>query len=479
EIAPVPLLPDVPIHYRVVRFEVTANSDHQGSSAAQAANSETAGSRKSKRGKGAKTAGETGATAGADQQRLIAFGRDLTPVANLQATLLKAQRSVDIDYQQLRLAETHYRALFHQTRDPVLIVDMNSERILEANRVAMDLLAVGKQTLQGRHLARAFSPSSRDEVRALLLAVRSAGQIDTPELAGPDGEVFKVDARLYRQQQSAFLLLMLVRQMPAQQGSASDGEGQPGSALYRGLSWDAGLRSDVLALIERGPDAFLLVSDTGLIKYANTAFLEMINGSVEAAVIDAQLANWIGHPGADWSALKRQIDETGRAMLFATTVTGDLGVQVKVEISGVGVRYANRSSAQGGQDNEAETADTPRLSTSAPGGSERSGTATTYGLLVRNVETRLGEGLATSAPVPAEMPSVVEQMAKQVGRVPLKDLVRDTTDIIERMCIEAALIMTDGNRASAAEVLGLSRQSLYVKLRRYGIGDETEDTSST
>jgi DNA-binding NtrC family response regulator len=58
-----------------------------------------------------------------------------------------------------------------------------------------------------------------------------------------------------------------------------------------------------------------------------------------------------------------------------------------------------------------------------------------------------------------------------VGRVPLKDLVRESTDLIEKLCIEAALELTGDNRASAAEVLGLSRQSLYAKLRRYGLGD--------
>jgi transcriptional regulator of acetoin/glycerol metabolism len=31
--------------------------------------------------------------------------------------------------------------------------------------------------------------------------------------------------------------------------------------------------------------------------------------------------------------------------------------------------------------------------------------------------------------------------------------------------------MTQDNRASAATLLGLSRQSLYVKLRRFGLGD--------
>ena len=48
---------------------------------------------------------------------------------------------------------------------------------------------------------------------------------------------------------------------------------------------------------------------------------------------------------------------------------------------------------------------------------------------------------------------------------------REATDVIERLCIEAALNLTGDNRASAAEMLGLSRQSLYVKLRRYGLGD--------
>jgi DNA-binding NtrC family response regulator len=69
------------------------------------------------------------------------------------------------------------------------------------------------------------------------------------------------------------------------------------------------------------------------------------------------------------------------------------------------------------------------------------------------------------------LPRSVEQLTELVGRVSLKELVRETTDVIERLCIEAALELTRDNRASAAEMLGLSRQSLYVKLRRYGLGD--------
>jgi DNA-binding NtrC family response regulator len=62
-------------------------------------------------------------------------------------------------------------------------------------------------------------------------------------------------------------------------------------------------------------------------------------------------------------------------------------------------------------------------------------------------------------------------MTELVGRVPLRDIVRETTDLIEELCIQAALELTGDNRAAAAEMLGLSRQSLYVKLKRFGVGD--------
>ncbi|MEO8311814.1 MAG: helix-turn-helix domain-containing protein [Caldimonas sp.] len=37
--------------------------------------------------------------------------------------------------------------------------------------------------------------------------------------------------------------------------------------------------------------------------------------------------------------------------------------------------------------------------------------------------------------------------------------------------MDAALVLAHDNRACAAEMLGLSRRSLYVKLRRFNLGD--------
>ena len=69
------------------------------------------------------------------------------------------------------------------------------------------------------------------------------------------------------------------------------------------------------------------------------------------------------------------------------------------------------------------------------------------------------------------------ELTELVGRVPMKDIVSETSDLIEQLCIETALQMTNDNRALAAQFLGLSRQNLYVKLRCYGIGDLGRDNA--
>lgn len=94
-----------------------------------------------------------------------------------------------------------------------------------------------------------------------------------------------------------------------------------------------------------------------------------------------------------------------------------------------------------------------------------------FGFSIR--ETMRNDAMAPT--LPTGSPTTAAQFTDLVGRVPLKDLVRDTADIIEKLCIEAALKLTDNNRASAADMLGLSRQSLYIKLRRYGITEPDVD----
>ena len=161
----------------------------------------------------------------------------------------------------------------------------------------------------------------------------------------------------------------------------------------------------------------------------------MVQLATEEQARGEPLDRWLGRTGVDFDVLVANLREHGSVRTFATIVRGEYGSIEDVEISAVAV-HARRAALL-------RLHDPPRPARRHRRGGGRD----------------------------SELPRSVEQLTELVGRVSLKELVRETTDVIERLCIEAALELTGDNRASAAEMLGLSRQSLYAKLRRYGLGD--------
>jgi DNA-binding NtrC family response regulator len=98
-----------------------------------------------------------------------------------------------------------------------------------------------------------------------------------------------------------------------------------------------------------------------------------------------------------------------------------------------------------------------------------------------NEETRLpdlqitldGNGqVSTSDDAQPRAPAVVS--AGRQSPAKLRSLVSKAVEAVERHFIAAALKAAHGNRTATARLLGLSRQSLYIKLARYGL-DSPED----
>jgi transcriptional regulator PpsR len=149
------------------------------------------------------------------------------------------------------------------------------------------------------------------------------------------------------------------------------------------------------------------------------------------------LDRWLGRSDVDMRVVIANLRQHGSVHLFSTVLRGELGAMIDVEVSAI---------------------------------SQLDGDEMSFGFVIRNVGRRL---VSTSASDQSTLTRSPEQLKDLIGRIPLKDIVRDTTDVIERLSIEAALELTGDNRAAAAEMLGLSRQSLYVKLRRFGLADAT------
>jgi len=348
--------------------------------------------------------------------RVVLFGRDLRVMSALQQRLMNAQQSMERDYSRMRDLEMRYRLLFQLSSEAVLLIDPARSRVTEANPAARALFGNGEDMV-GKPLPELFSADSIVAVQAHLEAVRGgAAEEIAARLRHADRPVL-MKAALFRQENASLVLMRVAPTQPVHTAP---------------LLPD--VKAKLLRAVESAPDGFVVTDHTGDIITANAAFLNMAQLPSEDQARGRPLDQWVGESGVDLDVLKSNLRARGSVRFFSTTLRGNAGATSQVEISAVLVRNGGHPS---------------------------------YGYAIRNA----GPRLQVAPPAGRKLPKPVEQLTELIGRVALKDLVREATEVIEKMSIEAALEMTNDNRASAAEMLGLSRQSLYVKLRRYGIGD--------
>ncbi len=350
-----------------------------------------------------------------DDTGLVAVGKSLEAVAELQARLVAAQQAMERDYWKLREVETRYRLLFDVSSEAVLLVRVSNLHIIEANPAARRALGVNPE---GRDLLQELAPEDRDIVQTMLVRVREQGK--APGLLvhlGPDRHPWLVRASVMTSQPgSVFLLHLSPAGLALQDSDVSDSV-------------------PVEEFVDRMPDGFVVIDQDGVILRSNRAFLDLVQAGAEGEVVGERLGRWLGRPGADLKVLLTSIRQHKVVRLFSTTLHGELGTDTEVEISAAGTSDSG----------------SPYI-----------------GVLIRAVGHRLPMAGAGDG-----MGAVLATLAQQVGQNPLSKLVKNTVGAIERHYIAAALELTGGNRTSTAEILGLSRQSLYVKLNRYGLDGDS------
>jgi transcriptional regulator PpsR len=345
---------------------------------------------------------------------VVFVGRDMRHVSALQQRLVEAQQSMERDYWRLRHVETRYRLLFQLASDGILVVDAATLRVLDANAAAADVFGEVTDRLLGRTFPFGVEPKMARVLEDMLAAARASGRAgDVTITLTRSEQAYRASASCFRQDASTMLLVRLsaaALQPPARQ---NDGD-----------------TPRLVDLIERSPDAFVVTDLDGHILTANRAFLDVSELTSLEQARGELFGTFVGRPGADFPVFLSMLKRHGAVRLAATSARGAHGGSTEVEVSAVWV-------ADG---------DEPYV-----------------GFVLRDIGRRLASGPQGAR----DLTRAVEELTGLVGRVSLRDLVRDTVDLVERHFIEAALELTDDNRTSAAEVLGVSRQSLYVKLRRH------------
>ena len=342
---------------------------------------------------------------------------DLRGETSLRQQLVNAQRTLEQDYWSNRRLEARYRRMLDMVAEGFLVVDDLSGRVLEANNVATSLLELEEGALVGRVFPVGLDNEGARALTELQREARSTTAVVQGQVTTGNGDPLSIGLTCLRQGNETRLLIRL----------ASLAENQT----------DLGLGDDSF---ETSPDGILITDLNGVVIAANTAYLDM------ASIQDAQQATgrradrWLGRSIVDLDVLLSNIQPDRPLQLFSSVLRTELGTRLDIELSAVQTERSGRSLIL---------------------------------MFIRDVSRRIDTEESTEV----HLPRSIEQITGRVGRVPLKQLVRESTDVIEALCIEAALKLTQDNRAAAAELLGLSRQSLYTKLRRFDIGDSEDNVA--
>jgi transcriptional regulator PpsR len=353
---------------------------------------------------------------------LLAIGKSLQAVAELQSRLITAQQTMERDYWKLRDVETKYRLLFDASQEPAILLNASTLRITEANPAAVQALGLGTQkSIAGRAFITEIAASERESFQAMLSRVREQGK--APGILvhlGKEQKPWLIRCSLMSSEPSLVMMLQLT---PGWTGHIP-------AAQPETISIDD--------LIERLPDAFIALDRGGIIRRANRAFLDLVEAGTKGSVIGENLTRWLSRPGADLTVLLANLDQHRSVRLFTTTIQGERGTATEVEISAAG---------------NSET--DPQY----------------LGVLIRDIGRRIGRTIEDGN-LRAELGAVAER----IGKTPLRKLVKETVGVVERHYVQSALSLANENRTVAAELLGLSRQSLYAKLNRYGLTGMADDS---
>ncbi|WP_299968828.1 transcriptional regulator PpsR [uncultured Roseobacter sp.] len=346
----------------------------------------------------------------------LLLGRDLRPIAETQQQLVQAQIALEQGYEARREFDARFRVLLAETEEAVVYVSVQSGRIDDANEAAAALLGVTLDALKGSSFAQQFANRSTVELTESLMNATLAEEGGRVTLkAHRGGRALVILPTVFR---AGGQRVLLCRIRP--EGGATP--------VVDTAS------SQALALFRSGSDAMLFMTGKGIITSVNDRLLDMVGAAHLSDVVGRSFADFLGRGQIDLGVLTDQAQRSGQMRIYATKLVNELGARLSVEISG------------GPLDDMPEPV---------------------IGCVIRDVShVEATRAHPSTSHVPQEPARNVMDL---VGSASLKEIVAETTDVVEKMCIETAVELTNNNRVAAAEMLGLSRQSLYVKLRKYGL----------
>lgn len=235
--------------------------------------------------------------------RIIAIGKNLSAVVNLQKKLLSTQKEMERDFWKLRELETRYKTVVNNTSDAVFILREPDYMVIDANDQAMRVANVSQgERLENQHLPE----NEYNKLQALIQEAREHGRSQLRVLRFSEAkQPWMVRASSYQANSGLQYILQL-----SQMATVGD---QHNVRPINGISCE-----DILTNL---PGGVAILNSQNIITHANPAFAKLVGVSTTEQLLGHPLTHWIAS-GTD------AVSEFSKNLTHKDDVT-DFSVQLK------------------------------------------------------------------------------------------------------------------------------------------------------
>ena len=352
---------------------------------------------------------------------VLISGRDLRSIAEMQQQLINTQLSLEKEYEKYRGYDTRFRVMLENSSENILILNANTGQITDANVSAAKLLGSELTSLINTEMYSMFKNQEKGNFLSGLKAKNGRRPLNSEKyiLQNKNLEVL-IFSIVFRANNELLIKCKL-------------------EPLISNLNINQNFVSSIQTLYDKSPDGIVFTDRNGLISHSNESFLSICDVAEIGDIRLKSLGDFLIRGGIDLKVLLENTQSKGTMQFYSSKIQTNFGRQTLVEISATFL----------GENHEPS-----------------------FAFVIKDISRLESERHSTDA----VSEKALQNVMKLVGSAPLKELVADTSDVVERLCIETAIELTANNRVAAADMLGVSRQSLYVKLRKYDLMSKEPDT---
>jgi PAS domain S-box-containing protein len=184
--------------------------------------------------------------------------------------------------------------------------------------------------------------------------------------------------------------------------------------------------------VEHTPDAVVISDSAGHVQMVNPAFLQLCGAAANEHKLRGRLlAEVLGDPARRLAALIADVRRQGIASQVRVPV-GSFSAPIELEISAALLDEGDQ---------------------------------VTIGFILRRHEAAVDAALRPAA----DLAVSIDSLCSQLGRVTLPEMMQEVTHLAERHLVHTAMLRARGHVGVAAEWLGLTPESLALRIQRHGL----------